>query len=120
MDLATHLRDLRREKGLTLRALASAAGVDHTYLSKIENNRPGFAPGADTIRALAAALNADPLELLAIAGKVPPELAHMAATASGRRFYSRSKAITSAADWDALSELLEDKAGRDEGGEAGS
>jgi transcriptional regulator with XRE-family HTH domain len=109
MEFGTRMRELRRERGLTLRALAEAAGVDHTYLSKIENNKPGFVPGAETVRALASALGADPLELLTIAGKVPPELEHMAASASGRRFYLRSKAITLPEDWDALSELLESK-----------
>jgi transcriptional regulator with XRE-family HTH domain len=109
MEFGSPMRQLRREQGLTLRALAEAAGVNHTYLSKIENNKPGFVPGAETVRALASALGADPLELLVVAGKVPPELKHMAASASGRRFYSRSKAITLPEDWDALSELLESK-----------
>ena len=107
MDLGSRMRQLRRERGLTLRALAEVAGVDHTYLSKIENSKPGFEPGANTVRLLAAALGADTLELLMLAGKVPPELEHIAASPSGRRFFSRSKAISSAEDWDALSDLLD-------------
>ena len=38
-----------REK-LTLRALADAVGVDFSYLSKIENGKAGYLPGAETIR----------------------------------------------------------------------
>jgi len=94
---------------MTLRAVAELAGVDQTYLSKIENNKPGFVPGAETLRSLASALGADPLEFLELAGKVPPELQHMASSAAGRRFYRCSKGITSAEEWDSLSEILEKK-----------
>jgi transcriptional regulator with XRE-family HTH domain len=109
MELGVRIRLLRRERGLTLRALAEKAGVNHTYLSKIENSKPGFEPGAETIRSLASALGADALELLELAGKTPPELQHIASSASGRRFYQCSKAITAPEDWDALSEVLERK-----------
>jgi transcriptional regulator with XRE-family HTH domain len=109
MELGTRVRQLRHERGLTLRAVAEAVGVDQTYLSKIENNKPGFAPGAETVRALASALGADPLEFLDLAGKIPPELQHMASSAAGRRFYRCSKEITSAEEWDTLSEALERK-----------
>jgi transcriptional regulator with XRE-family HTH domain len=111
MELGIRIRQLRRGRGMTLREVAGAAGVNQTYLSKIENNRPGFVPAAETVRALAAALDADPLELLMLAGKVPPELEHMVASPSGRRFYARSRAITSPAEWDALTELLDGRNG---------
>jgi transcriptional regulator with XRE-family HTH domain len=107
MEFGTRMRKLRRDRGLTLRTFAEAAGVDHTYLSKIEKNKPGFKPGAETVRALASALEADSLELLMLAGKVPPELEHMVSSPSGLRFYSRSRAITSPDDWDALSNLVD-------------
>ena len=109
MELGTRVRQMRRERGMTLRAVAELAGVDQTYLSKIENNKPGFVPGAETLRSLASALGADPLEFLELAGKVPPELQHMASSAAGRRFYRCSKGITSAEEWDSLSEILEKK-----------
>jgi len=37
VEFGQRLRELRREKRWTLRALADAVGVDFTYLSKIEN-----------------------------------------------------------------------------------
>lgn len=92
---------------MTLRALAGRAGVDFTYLSKIENEKPGFEPGADTLRALAAALDIDELELLEMADKAPPELANIAPHASGRRFLRRAREIASPDDWDALLDVLE-------------
>jgi transcriptional regulator with XRE-family HTH domain len=107
MELGTRIRQLRQERGFTLRALAERAGVNYTFLSKIENNKPGFGPGAEKIRALATALGTDPLVLLELAGKVPPELQHMASSVAGRRFYRCSKRITSPEDWDTLSNVLE-------------
>jgi HTH-type transcriptional regulator, competence development regulator len=67
------IQELRRAKGLTQRQLATTLDIDFTYLSKLENNR-GDAPGDQTIRNLARALEADEDELFALAGKVPAEL----------------------------------------------
>ena len=64
MEFGQRLRELRKGRGMTLRGLAEAVGVDFTYLSKIENGKAGYMPGADTIRSLASELDADPLELL--------------------------------------------------------
>jgi HTH-type transcriptional regulator, competence development regulator len=107
VTLGERLRQLRKDKKLTLRALAEAAGVDFTYLSKIENDKAGYSPGADTIRALAAILEVDPLELLQLADKVPPELQGVSEDAKARRFLSRAQEIASPDDWDALLDLLE-------------
>ena len=107
MTFGERLRQLRKEKNLTLRGLAEAAGIDFTYLSKIENGKAGYSPGADTIRALAAVLEADPLDLLQLADKVPPELQGVSEDAKARRFFNRAQEIASPDDWDALLELLE-------------
>jgi transcriptional regulator with XRE-family HTH domain len=66
------LRQLRRSRGLSLRATATAVGVHFTYLSKVENGHEQA--GEDTIRALAAVTGGDVEELLALAGKIPAEL----------------------------------------------
>jgi transcriptional regulator with XRE-family HTH domain len=101
------LRELRQERGLTLRALAEAVGVDFTYLSKIENGKAGYLPGAETIRALADVLEADSLELLQLADKVPPEISRFATNAKARRFLQRAQEVASPDDWDAMLKLLE-------------
>jgi transcriptional regulator with XRE-family HTH domain len=62
---------------MTLRTLAEAAGVDFTYLSKIENERVEHLPSVETIRDLAQALEGDAMELLQLANKLPPELAKL-------------------------------------------
>lgn len=107
MGFGERLRTLRQEKGLTLRALAEAVGVDFTYLSKIENDRAGYLPGAETIRGLAEALDTDALELLRLADKVPPEMEGIAGNAHARRFLQRAKEVASPDDWEALLKLLE-------------
>ena len=109
MRFGERLRELRKERGLTLRTLAEAVGVDFTYLSKIENEKAGYLPGADTIRALAEALQADPLELLKLADKVPPEMEGIAQYAHARRFLQRAQEIASPDDWDALLKVLEER-----------
>ena len=107
MDFGTKLRELRQKKGLTLRTLADGVGVDFTYLSKIENGKAGYLPGADTIRSLAEALETDVLELLRIADKVPPEMKRITKSASARRFLQRAQEVASPEDWDVLLNLLE-------------
>jgi HTH-type transcriptional regulator, competence development regulator len=72
-----HIQRLRRERGLTQREVATKLEIDFTYLSKIENDR-GEAPGEETVRKLAEVLDADVEELLALAGRVPPELRKLA------------------------------------------
>src|SRR5213593_4365494 len=103
------LREFRQKKGMTLRALAEATGVDFTYLSKIENDKVGYLPGAETIRDLAQALGVDAIELLELANKLPPELAALTGNAKARRFFQRAREIASPKDWDALLDLLESR-----------
>jgi HTH-type transcriptional regulator, competence development regulator len=70
------LRDLRKAKGLSQRALGDMAGVNFTYISKIENEKLDFAqfPSEKLIRSMATALDADVDELLLLAQKVPDEI----------------------------------------------
>ncbi len=107
MEFGERLRELRREKGLTLRALAEAVNVDFSYLSKIENGKAGYLPGADLIRSLADVLGTNALDLLQLAGKVPPEVERFARDAKARKFLQRAQEIASPEDWDALLGLLE-------------
>lgn len=104
-----HVRKLRLAKGMTLRDLAQAIDVDFSYLSKIENGKAGYLPGADTIRALAVALDADVIELLELADKLPPEVERWAGSAQARRFLERANEIASADDWEALLKVLEER-----------
>lgn len=76
MLFGERIRELRKEKNLSLRALGAKVGVSFTYISKIENQKLDFAdyPSEDLVRKLAEALEADMDELLILAKKVPPDI----------------------------------------------
>lgn len=72
------VRKLREAKKKTdpafsLRRFAQAVDVSATFLSKAENDE-GPPPGAEKVKRMAELLGEDPDELLALAGKVDPEL----------------------------------------------
>ncbi len=67
------LRELRRSKGITQRGLAEKAGVDFSYISKIENDRLP-PPAADTTVKICNVLETPPDTLLVLSGKIPSEL----------------------------------------------
>lgn len=93
------LRELRLAKKLTQRELAEKVatrlkeddrrGFDFTYLSKIENSRMP-APSTAAILQLAAVLGADSDELLALAGKAPPDLGEILKKNPAARTFFRS------------------------------
>ena len=67
------VRGLRHMKGIGLRKFAGIIGMSPTYLSRIE--RDEFPPPAeDRVVAIAKALDQDPDELLALAGRVASDL----------------------------------------------
>ncbi len=67
------IRNLRQAKRYSLRALAPLVGVGFTYLSKVERGRLDFGevPSASLIRRLALALDADEVELMLLAHRIP-------------------------------------------------
>jgi transcriptional regulator with XRE-family HTH domain len=67
------LRERRRAAGITQRELADRAGVDFSYISKIENDRIA-PPAADTVVKLCEILGTPPEELLARIGKLPSDV----------------------------------------------
>ena len=70
------LRELRMSSGVSLRSFADQLGVSPTYLSQVEQcNAPS--PTADRIQHMARLLNANADPLLALAGRIPDELAEL-------------------------------------------
>jgi transcriptional regulator with XRE-family HTH domain len=61
---------------MSLRDLAGGANLDYTYLSKIERGK-SRAPSTEALVRIADALDADADELLALAGKVAPDVEQM-------------------------------------------
>jgi HTH-type transcriptional regulator, competence development regulator len=109
MNFGERLREMRKEKGLTLREVAERAGIDFTYLSKIENDRIPYTPAVETIRQLADALKVDSIELLTLAGKLPKELEALKGNKQARRFFDRAAKVASPGDWEAFLDLLEER-----------
>jgi len=75
-EFGTRLRDLRKRAGLSQRGLATKAGIDFSYLSKIESGAMP-PPSEKVILRLAEVLNTDKDELLTLAGKVPSDIAQI-------------------------------------------
>ncbi len=74
-SFGSYLRRLRRTKGMTQRDLAERVGVDFTYLSKVENDTPGFTSlSEETLTKVARALDADPDVVITRAGKIPSDV----------------------------------------------
>lgn len=109
MTFGPKIRELRQGANLTLRELAEKTGVDFTYLSKMETGKLPYTPAEDTIRKLADVLNADPLELLSLANKLPPELNQISEIPAARRFIQRAQRVASPEDWEALLDVLEQR-----------
>lgn len=67
------VRSVRRERGLTLRALGKLMGVSAAYISDIE--RGNRRPTSDAVlQLLAPALDIDPDIVWFTAGRIPPDL----------------------------------------------
>jgi transcriptional regulator with XRE-family HTH domain len=69
-SFGTALREKRRARGMSQRELAQQAGLDFSYISKLENDRLP-PPSGDTVLTLCRILTAEPEELLALTGKIP-------------------------------------------------
>lgn len=60
-DFGKSLKNIRKSKGLSFRELASASGVDHAQIARIEKGETD--PRMHTVVLLADALEIDPGEL---------------------------------------------------------
>jgi transcriptional regulator with XRE-family HTH domain len=77
-EFGKRVRELREAKKLsdsrfTLRRFAQEVGVSATFVSRMENGEAP-PPKAEKVKKMAELLGEDPDELLALAGKVDPEL----------------------------------------------
>lgn len=81
------LQRIRRSKSKTQREVAGAIDMDHTYFSRLENNRFDSKPTRETVLKIAEALECTPeetSELLAAAGRIDEEMERIARSAEAR------------------------------------
>lgn len=76
MKLGLRLRELRKNKGYTLRELAAKVDVGFTYLCKIETGKldPGHTPSDRLLESLASELDGSIEELILLADRIPPSM----------------------------------------------
>jgi HTH-type transcriptional regulator, competence development regulator len=76
MRFGQRIRELRHDKGWSLRDLAAKVDVGFTYLSRVETGRMSFGdyPSDALIHRLADALDADEEELLVLAQRIPERI----------------------------------------------
>jgi len=78
--LGSYVRELRQQKGLTLRQLAEKVKMDFTYLSKVENDnlfgpdRKRYNVSMDNLKVLARVLEGDVDKMQLLAGKMPEQV----------------------------------------------
>ena len=73
VSFGTLIKQARKEKGYTQRALAEELGVNFSYLSKLENDNAEYAPKEEVIRKLAHHLTIEENKLVFLAGRIPAE-----------------------------------------------
>ena len=83
------LRERRRQAGITQRQLAERAGVDFSYISKLENDRLG-PPAADTVVKLSQILGTPAEELLTLVGKLPSDVHDQLGASAGAQQFLRT------------------------------
>ncbi|TVQ34154.1 MAG: helix-turn-helix domain-containing protein [Phycisphaeraceae bacterium] len=69
------LRKTRTEKGFSLRKFAELVGVSPTYLSLVEKGKVERPPTAERVRRMAELLDESPDQWIALAGRMPEDLA---------------------------------------------
>lgn len=99
---------LRTSREMSQRSLARASGLTPSYVSKIESDSLQSVPSTEAVISLARALDEDPVELLAAAGRVPSPFEAVASQPAATRFFRRAaERIRDPADWDRLTNLVE-------------
>ncbi len=101
------LREKRHAAGLSQRELARRAGLDFSYISKVENGRQP-PPAADTVVQLCSILGAPVDEMLAAVGKIPEEVQKKISTSPAAQGFLQEAGLMklSEEEWRRLADIL--------------
>ena len=83
------LRESRRAAGITQRELAERAGVDFSYVSKLENDRLP-APAADTVVKFCEIIGVPADQFLALGRKIPSDVQESISSSRGAQEFLRT------------------------------
>lgn len=113
-SFGSYLRSLRQARGLTQRQLAEQVGVDHTYVSKIENDQTDpyetpFRPSRTLLLGFSLVLATDLDDLTFAAGRAPEAFERLLVeNDAARAFYRQAVKIgLTDAEWDRLRREME-------------
>jgi transcriptional regulator with XRE-family HTH domain len=115
MSFGEALRDLRRSAGFSQRELALRAGLDFSYISKVENGRTP-PPAADTVVKLCRIMGAAPEHLLSLTGKIPSDVQQtVSASPAAQEFLREAQRVgITDEDWRMLKQGLRKLRGEDD------
>jgi transcriptional regulator with XRE-family HTH domain len=101
------LREKRRAASVSQRDLAASAGLDFSYISKLENDRIP-PPAANTVVVICRILKVEPEELLAAAGKLPADVHASVGTSQAAQTFlqSASQMTLTEKEWKELTSSL--------------
>jgi len=107
MTFGELLREKRRIAGVSQRELAANAGLDFSYISKLENGRIP-PPAADTVVVFCRILKIEPEELLAAGGKLPADVQASVGTSQAAQSFLQNASQMSLTEneWKELSSSL--------------
>jgi len=107
------LRGRRRTAGVSQRTLAELAGVDFSYISKLENGRLP-PPAAGTLVRLADCVSCPREEMLAAARKLPAGVgSSLSADPTAQRFLQEASELSlSSAEWEHMRVALKSLRGK--------
>ena len=71
-SFGSFVKDLRHNKGLSIKNLGSKLDINYSYISKIENDH--CIPSEDFIKRISEIFNYDKEELMLRAGKIPEDI----------------------------------------------
>jgi len=107
-DLGAKLSCLRQARHMSQRALAQASGLTPSYVSKIESKSLQSVPSTAAVVSLARALEADEVELLSAAGRVPSPFEVVASQPQATHFFRRAaQRIRDPRDWERLTAVID-------------
>lgn len=106
-EFGTTLRRMRKARQLTQKAVALAAEVDTSYISKLETGATAHTPSLATLQRLSRALDADPIELAHAANKLAGPFGITNDADAMRFFRFTTERATTSEDWRRLTELVD-------------